>query len=214
MNTDITVELVANKRSDFRSKLSKIIEAFESSGNGDSNLIDPESWVEWSKGNNNYGHFDKDLYQDDIRKRFLQGQPPALLYFWDSKQLMGELKQTLQTLDKDHLANSKNVPSAMAPSASKRKRDSSGKEAKEKKGGNNDVGSNTVKSMERIGCAEFVKSETVLVDKILELRRQIKDEENKEEPDEDYIAELQQFHDDLKEQYNSVKARIKSMNTD
>ena len=69
---NMTVEHIKDKRRDSQVKGIKMIEMFEVSGDGDGNCVNTEEeWVERTISDDDYGHFDCTLYNNDSRKNFL-----------------------------------------------------------------------------------------------------------------------------------------------
>ena len=114
---NMTVEHIKDKLSDNRVKSVKTIERFEVSGNGDGNRVNTEEdWVERTIGDDNYGHFDRNLYKDDKRKNFLGNNGTEILYYWDSKDRFGQLKLVFASLSKDQAGASERVATTSTPS--------------------------------------------------------------------------------------------------
>ena len=110
VSPNMTVEHIKDKRTDNRVKIVKTIEMFEVSGNGDGNRVNTEEdWVERTIGDDNYGHFDRNLYKDDKRKNFLGNNGTEILYYWDSKDQFGQLKLVFTSLSKSQAGTSESV---------------------------------------------------------------------------------------------------------
>ena len=107
---NMTVEHITDKLSDNRVKGVKLIERFEVSGNGDGNRVNTEEdWAERTIGDDNLGHFDRSLYKDDKRKNFLGNNGTEILYYWDLKDRIGQLKLVFASLSKDQSGTSERV---------------------------------------------------------------------------------------------------------
>ena len=118
VSPNMTVEHIKDKRTDSRVKGIKMVEMFKVSGNGDGNCVNTEEeWVERTIGDDNFGHFDHSLYKDDKRKNFLGNNGTEILYYWDSKDWIGQLKLVFASLSKDQTGTSERVAQTETPSS-------------------------------------------------------------------------------------------------
>ena len=103
MHVDVTSDDVKVKMADLKVKLYKIIAAYNISGNGDgnSNLVDEDAdWVPLASTDENYGHWDRNMFKDDNRSNFTFtfGEVPLYAWhLWDEFQMFATVLARLNT---------------------------------------------------------------------------------------------------------------------
>ena len=103
MHVDVTSDDVKVKMADLKVKLYKIIAAYNISGNGDgnSNLVDEDAdWVPLASTDENYGHWDQNMFKDDNRSNFTFtfGEVPLYAWhLWDEFQMFATVLARLNT---------------------------------------------------------------------------------------------------------------------
>ena len=103
MHVDVTSDDVKVKMADLKVKLYKIIAAYNISGNGDgnSNLVDEDAeWVPLASTDENYGHWERNMFKDDNRSNFTFNFGEVPLYawhLWDEFQMFATVLARLNT---------------------------------------------------------------------------------------------------------------------
>ena len=100
----VTPQKIKEKLSESRAKVVMLADAWHSSGNGSSQLVDKEE-------NPLFGHFESDIIDGDDRAAFLPlGARPHILYMWQLFDENQMLHYTMAKLPKDYVASSNSVP--------------------------------------------------------------------------------------------------------